>query len=123
MQRNRPTSIRLLGIIAVLALGCAPRIRSSTSQSLPPKLSAEEVEVFTDVHPSRGYEEVGRIDVRSEAATFGAYRDLIADVEESSSSRRRVLYGDVNDSSTSAPRASARNDSAPPAATHYAAAT
>lgn len=49
-----------------IVIGCAHPIVSSTPyKTLPPKASAEEVQVFTDARPDRPYEELGAIEVKA----------------------------------------------------------
>ena len=65
----RPTVlIALWGFLALvtpIVIACAPITSATTYKTLPPKSSADEVEVFTDVRPDRPHEELGVIDVKS----------------------------------------------------------
>lgn len=61
-----PTGMRLVLMAVLVTAGCAQPITTATSyKTLPPKASADAVEVFTDVRPERPHEELGVIDLRS----------------------------------------------------------
>jgi hypothetical protein len=66
--KESTTMVRPLASVALLAMvlgGCARTIASSTPyKQLPPKASAEDVEVYTDARPDRAYEELGLIEVK-----------------------------------------------------------
>jgi len=55
----------LVAFIAPIVVACAPVTSATTYRTLPPKGSADDVEVFTDVRPDRPHEELGVIDVKS----------------------------------------------------------
>jgi hypothetical protein len=66
MPRFTLTASSAAAALLALTLGCARPITSATSYgALPPKASAEEVQVFTDARPQRAHTEVGVIDVKS----------------------------------------------------------
>jgi hypothetical protein len=54
-----------LALLTPIIVACAPITSATTYKTLPPKSSADEVEVFTDVRPGRPHEELGVIDVKS----------------------------------------------------------
>jgi len=54
-----------LALVTPIVIACAPITSATTYKTLPPKSSADEVEVFTDVRPDRPHEELGVIDVKS----------------------------------------------------------
>jgi hypothetical protein len=54
-----------LALVTPIIVACAPITSATTYKTLPPKSSADEVEVFTDVRPDRPHEELGVIDVKS----------------------------------------------------------
>jgi hypothetical protein len=54
-----------LALLTPIIVACAPVTSATTYKTLPPKSSADEVEVFTDVRPGRPHEELGVIDVKS----------------------------------------------------------
>ena len=53
----------LLGLTSAAA--CVPAATATPYKALPPKASADAVEVFTDARPDRPHEELGVIDVKS----------------------------------------------------------
>jgi hypothetical protein len=56
---------------------CAPTTHATAYRQATPKRSAEAVEVFTDVTPSRPYEEVGSIEVAAAELSNSHYGDLV----------------------------------------------
>jgi hypothetical protein len=50
--------------IAII-IACAPIASATSYSSLPPKASADQVEVFTDVRPDRPHQELGVIDLKA----------------------------------------------------------
>lgn len=67
--------LRAAGItlpILLVAVGCATTGASLTPyRQLPPKGSADEVQVFTDGRPERPYQEIGLIEVKRTGITGG----------------------------------------------------
>ena len=63
----RATTVRRLAVLAALvSVACTRPMATATAyKALPPKASADAVEVFTDVRPERAHEELGVIDVKS----------------------------------------------------------
>jgi hypothetical protein len=57
--------------------GCAPSTHATAFRQVPPKTSADQVEVFTEGAPSRPYEEVGVIEVAAGELGNSHYGDLI----------------------------------------------
>ena len=58
------SAVAFLGLTLVVA--CARPLATATSfKPLPPKTSADAIEVFTDARPDRPHEELGLIDVKS----------------------------------------------------------
>jgi len=93
MSRTRSLAIRFGGLVAISAFtmflaSCAPQAQVATFKSLPAKDDAEAVAVYTETRPDRSYEEVGRIDVRSEMATPDAYGRLTREAQ-----RRAAVMG------------------------------
>ena len=60
-------------LLTAIAISCVAPATSATSyKALPPKASAADVEVFTDVRPDRPHEELGVIDVKQGLLAFKA---------------------------------------------------
>ena len=77
---NRPTlaAATIAAAALTLALGaCAPSTHATAFKHVPPKASAEEVEVFTEAKPGRPYEEIGAIEVSASELSNSRYGDLI----------------------------------------------
>lgn len=72
----------LLAVAAIVA--CVPPSANSTSyKTLPPKASADSVQVFTDVQPDRPHEELGVIDVKSSPLALKSdYGQLILEARQ-----------------------------------------
>jgi len=75
-------AICLLALTAIVA--CVPPSANATSyKTLPPKASADSVQVFTDVQPERPHEELGVIDVKSSPLALKAdYGQLILEARQ-----------------------------------------
>ena len=77
-----------LSALALAALttlaACTTPIASATSyKALPPKASADAVQVFTDVRPDRPHEELGVIDVKSSPLALKSdYGQLILEARQ-----------------------------------------
>ena len=78
----RKRAICLLALAGIVA--CVPPSASSTSyKALPPKASADAVQVFTDVRPERPHEELGVIDVKSSPLALKSdYGQLILEARQ-----------------------------------------
>jgi hypothetical protein len=80
-----PIVLRTAGLcaaIAIVAIGCARTIATSTPyEQLPPKVSAAEVSVFTDAKPDRPYKELGLIEVKK-FGVGGGYGQLVLRARE-----------------------------------------
>jgi hypothetical protein len=72
----------LLALAAIVA--CVPPSASTTSyKTLPPKASADSVQVFTDARPDRPHEELGVIDVKSSPLALKSdYGQLILEARQ-----------------------------------------
>ena len=75
-------AICLLAVAAIVA--CVPPSTNATSyKALPPKASADAVQVFTDVRPDRPHEELGVIDVKSSPLALKSdYGQLILEARQ-----------------------------------------
>ena len=71
-----------LALVAIVA--CVPPTTNATSyKTLPPKASADAVQVFTDVRPERPHEELGVIDVKSSPLAIKSdYGQLILEARQ-----------------------------------------
>lgn len=75
-------AISLLALASLVA--CVPPSANATSyKTLPPKASADSVQVFTDVRPERPHEELGVIDVKSSPLALKSdYGQLILEARQ-----------------------------------------
>ena len=75
-------AVYLVALAAIVA--CVPPSTNATSyKTLPPKASADAVQVFTDVRPDRPHEELGVIDVKpSPLALKSDYGQLILEARQ-----------------------------------------
>ena len=75
-------AISLLALASLVA--CVPPSANATSyKALPPKASADSVQVFTDVRPERPHEELGVIDVKSSPLALKSdYGQLILEARQ-----------------------------------------
>jgi len=73
------------GVVGLaLFAACTTPVTSATSyKGLPPKASADAVQVFTDVRPERPHEELGVIDVKSSPLALKSdYGQLILEARQ-----------------------------------------
>ena len=83
LRRPSASFRRLAVVVLAVTSACAPMAKATAYKTLPPKSSAEAVEVFTDVRPERAHEELGAIDIKaSPLAIKQDYGQLILQARE-----------------------------------------